>query len=60
MLYDDMEIPELTQENFKHMIKNPYANKFTPEEKFRAYVEAFMAEFGWDKDYVKKEVDLVS
>ena len=56
---DDMNIPKLTEKDFSKMIKNSFANKFTPEEKFRAYLEAFIADYGWSKEYVNSEVDAV-
>ena len=54
-----MNIPKLTEEDFDKMVKNPFAGKFTPEEKFRAYLEAFIADYGWTKEYIKREVDEV-
>ena len=57
MKIDEMNIPKLTEEDFNRMIKNPFAGKFTPEEKFRAYLEAFIADYGWSKEHVNKEVD---
>lgn len=57
MLY--MNIPKLTKKDFNKMIKNPFANKFTPEEKFRAYLEAFVADNGWSKEFVNGEVEAV-
>ena len=59
MEMDDMNIPKLNKEDFAKMTKNPFANKFTPEEKFRAYLEAFIADYGWSKDFVNGEVDAV-
>ena len=56
---EDMNIPKLTKKDFNKMIKNPFANKFTPEEKFRAYLEAFVADNGWSKEFVNGEVDAV-
>ena len=56
---EEMNIPKLTEEDFKRMIKNPFANKFTPEEKFRAYLEAFIADYGWSKEHVSQEVNAV-
>ena len=56
---DDMNIPKLTEKDFDKMVKNPFANRFTPEEKFRAYLEAFIADNGWSKEYVQNEVDIV-
>lgn len=29
------------------------------EEKFRAYLEAFIADYGWSKEFVNSEVDSV-
>ena len=51
----DKEI-ELDPKSFK---KNPYATKFTPEEKFRAYLEAYIADNGWSKEHVREEVEAV-
>ena len=59
MQYDDMNIPELTEKDFNKMTKNPFASKFTPEEKFRAYLTAFIADYGWSKEYINKEVNAV-
>jgi len=56
---DDMNIPKLTEEDFNRMTKNPFVGKFTPEEKFKAYLEAFIADYGWSKEYVNKEVNEV-
>ena len=56
---DDMNISKLTEEDFDRMIKNPFTGKFTPEEKFKAYLEAFIADYGWSKEYVNKEVNEV-
>ena len=56
---EDMNIPKLTKEDFNKMVKNPFVNKFTPEEKFRAYLEAFVADNGWSKEFVNGEVDAV-
>ena len=56
---EDMNIPKLTKKDFNKMVKNPFANKFTPEEKFRAYLEAFIADNGWSKEFVNREVDAV-
>lgn len=56
---EDMNIPKLTKKDFNKMIKNPFANKFTPEEKFRAYLEAFVADNGWSKEFVNGEVEAV-
>lgn len=56
---NEMSIPKLTEEDFNKMIKNPYIGTFTPEEKFRAYLEAFIADYGWSKEYVNKEVNEV-
>ena len=56
---DDMNISKLTEEDFDRMIKNPFIGKFTPEEKFKAYLEAFIADYGWSKEYVNKEVNEV-
>ena len=54
-----MNIPKLTEKDFNRMIKNPFANKFTPEEKFRAYLEAFIADYGWSKEFINSEIDAV-
>ena len=54
-----MNILKLTEEDFNRMTKNPFAGKFTPEEKFKAYLEVFIADYGWSKEYVNKEVDEV-
>lgn len=56
---DEMNISKLTKEDFNKMVKNPFADKFTPEEKFRAYLEAFIADYGWSKEFVNKEVNAV-
>ena len=56
---DEMNIPKLTKEDFNKMVKNPFANKVTPEEKFRAYLEAFIADNGWSKEYVQNEIDTI-
>ena len=56
---EDMNIPKLTKKDFNKMIKNPFANKITPEEKFRAYLEAFVADNGWSKEFVNGEVEAV-
>ena len=53
MAIDEMNIPKLTEEDFDKMVKNPFAGKFTPEEKFRAYLEAFIADYGLTKEYIK-------
>ena len=54
-----MNISKLTEKDFNKMVKNPFANKFTPEEKFRAYLEAFIADNGWSKEFVNSEVDAI-
>ena len=41
------------------MIRNPFANKFTPEEKFRAYLEVFIADNGLNKEFAQNEVEAV-
>lgn len=56
---DDMNITKLDKKDFKKMIKNPFAKTFTPEEKFRAYVEAFIADNGWSKEFVTREVEAI-
>ena len=56
---DEMNIPKLTKDDFANMVKNPFAEKFSPEEKFRAYLEAFIADNGWSKEFVDKEVNVV-
>lgn len=57
--FDDMYIPKLIEKDFSKMLKNPFANKFNPKEKFRAYLEVFIADYGWSKEFVSSEVDEV-
>lgn len=57
-MYDDMEIPELTAKDFKRMKPNPYASKFSNEEKLKMILYAFMENANITKDELKREVNL--
>lgn len=56
-MIDEFDIPDLTEEDFKKMVKNPFVSKFTPEDKFKAYLKSFIAEYGWTKEHIREEVD---
>ena len=56
---NDFDIPTLTESDFNKMVKNPFISKFTLEEKFRAYLEAYIIDNGWSKEHVREEVDAV-
>ena len=64
-MIDDMNISDLTEDDFMrdeyalndvcNIKKNPYASKISIEEKFKMFVNAFIAENHWSKEYAKKE-----
>lgn len=58
-LYDDMEIPELTVEDFNNMKPNPYASKFTVEDKIVMGVEAYLSQGNVNKKKLKERLDVV-
>ena len=58
-MYDDMEIPELTDEDFKNMKPNPYASKFSIEDKIVMGVEAYLSQGNVNKKELKERLDSV-
>ena len=57
--FEKIDISMLSKKDFDKMVKNPFSSKFTAEEKFRAYLEAYIVDNGWSKDHVREEVDAV-
>lgn len=58
-MYDDMEIPELTVEDFKKMKPNPYASKFSIEDKIVMGIEAYISHGNVNKKKLKERLDVV-
>ena len=56
-MIDDMEIPELTDEELKQMKRNPYVNKCNDEEKIITTIKAYISYGNIDKQHLKCEIN---
>ena len=59
ILDEDFMRDEYTKENVCNIRKNPYAKKFTPVDKLKLFLDAFIKEYNWTKEEMKEKVDAI-
>lgn len=59
MLDEDFMRDEYTKENICNIRENPYAKKFTPADKLKLFLDAFIKEYNWTKEEMKEKVDAI-
>ena len=58
-LDEDFMKDEYTKDDICNIRKNPYAKNFSPTDKLKIFLEAFIRENNWTKKEVKEKVDAI-
>ena len=56
---DDFMREEYTKDDICNLRKNPYAKSFTPVDKLKVFLDAFIKENNWTKKEVKEKADAI-
>lgn len=56
---EDFMRDEYTKDNICNLRKNPYAKSFSPADKLKIFLDAFIKEYNWTKKETREIVDAI-
>ena len=60
MFDEDFMRDEYTKDNICNIKKNPYSEKFSPADRLKMFLDAFIKENYWTKQETKEKIDVIS